>query len=128
MKTRSGKEIAHWADKLVTDFPTLFKPGFYIECGKGWEPLLRQLCEKIAPKLKAPNDFFEGCFVVQVKEKFGGLRFYVAWSDTDIEKAIQEAEAESFKTCEECGQPGERRSKASGWQFTACEACAAKRK
>ena len=44
---------------------------------------------------------------LQVKEKFGGLRFYV---NCRKEEAIRQrtgiAAQESFRTCEICGQPG----------------------
>lgn len=55
----------------------------------------------------------------QVKEKFGGLRFYVGPSTVDIHDRVDEAEGESLKTCEECGSPGHPR--AGGWVLTLCD-------
>jgi len=52
---------------------------------------------------------------VQVKEKFGGLRFYVRLDglrlrqDDAIRRRIGAAMEESFHTCEICGQPGKLR-------------------
>jgi len=43
---------------------------------------------------------------VQVKEKFGTLRFYVYDGDDVIRNLIGEAERESERTCEICGAPG----------------------
>lgn len=56
---------------------------------------------------------------VQVKEKFGTLRFYTNYSDEYIDGAISMAEHMSSITCETCGKPGELQGK--GWLYTACE-------
>ena len=61
----------------------------------------------------------------QVKEKFGGLRFY--YDPTEIEitdqifDLVTRAETESYKICEECGKPGKLRNK--GWYVTLCNKC-----
>ena len=58
---------------------------------------------------------------VQIKEKFGGLRVYLALAGTpEMEKAISEAEAESFRTCDVCGKPGKGIS-IRGWMLTRCD-------
>lgn len=59
--------------------------------------------------------------VVQVKEKFGSLRFYVINSDSTILNYIDMAEAMSAVTCEDCGAPGSLRRK--GWISCLCDAC-----
>ena len=56
----------------------------------------------------------------QVKEKFGGLRVYLTSSTDEMEQAIRQAEEESFKTCEICGEPGALRR--GGWLATLCDA------
>jgi indole-3-glycerol phosphate synthase len=59
---------------------------------------------------------------VQVKEKFGALRFYTSVAANDVEaKIIAEAEKASACTCEECGQPGKARG--GGWIRTLCDQC-----
>lgn len=68
---------------------------------------------KIAPKV-------DQVVAVQVKEKFGGLRFYVSGGDEYIDGMITLAESLSMRTCEECGSPGKRRGR--GWIYTACDA------
>ena len=57
----------------------------------------------------------------QVKEKFGGLRFYMTMGTDEVYGLIDKAEALSRKTCEECGEPGEERS--GGWIHTLCNNC-----
>lgn len=108
---------------------------FHIECGKGWEGLYRPLLDLC--KLK-------GISVMQVKEKFGGLRFYIGGyaAEQDISMLIRAAEAHSYHTCEDCGEDGILRhirqedgyykpiykatvgaSRTSGWMRTLCEPC-----
>lgn len=57
--------------------------------------------------------------VSQVKEKYGGLRFYVDYGDDSVYGMIRMAESMSYRTCEECGNPGEPNSE--GWIRTRCE-------
>ena len=97
--------------------PKLFQ-GF--EFGDGWFDLINELCEKIEDY---NNDIQEDSYVIaeQVKEKFGGLRFYVN-RPKDVDDWVDEAEDKSFKTCEYCGKPGEI-DNSKAWSKTLCEAC-----
>lgn len=61
---------------------------------------------------------------VQVKEKFGTLRFYTHGGNDIIYALIGFAESMSGVTCEVCGAPGKRRG--SGWIYTSCDAHAHK--
>jgi len=65
-------------------------------------------------------------FVVQVKQKFGGLRFYMNFETKEMSAAIYEAEKRAQETCEDCGKPGVLRS--GGWLETLCDNCAGKGK
>jgi hypothetical protein len=107
--------------RLVERWPAWFKTegdfrytamtgGF--EHGDGWFDILWRLCEDLEPlvteKERAGGRQFE---VLQVKEKFGGLRFYVNWHRNEtIDQRIGIAADESFRTCEVCGQPGTLRA------------------
>ena len=57
--------------------------------------------------------------VVQVKEKFGTLRFYVNGATETQYNYISFAESMSACTCETCGKPGKRLG--GGWIYTSCE-------
>ena len=57
----------------------------------------------------------------QVKEKFGGLRFYMTGGTDEIFGLIERAEEESYAICEQCGEPG--RETGNGWIRTLCEDC-----
>lgn len=92
--------------------------GFGFECGNGWYDLIYRLCEDIK-QLNPPADFE----VVQVKEKFGGLRFYVNSGTEEIYNLISVAEEASLTICETCGAPSSGPEEIKGWIHTACEAC-----
>jgi hypothetical protein len=62
----------------------------------------------------------------QVKEKFGGLRFYINSSDAFIYGAIDMAEKMSYRICEDCGRSGKSRNDRS-WILTLCDECNAER-
>ena len=93
------------------------------ECGDGWFDLIWGLCERLEPLVEELNaklpqgDRFE---VLQVKEKFGGLRFYVSRHTDAIDTEIGRARLESLRTCEECGQPGSHRE-GEGILATLCD-------
>jgi len=57
--------------------------------------------------------------VTQVKEKYGGLRFYVHGATGEQYALIQFAESMSYRTCEVCGDRG--RSNGGGWIQVRCK-------
>jgi len=59
----------------------------------------------------------------QVKEKFGGLRFYVNGATDKHWNFISVAENMSYRTCEECGSAG--KTYTNGWHTTLCDIHAA---
>ena len=77
--------------------------------GDGWFDIVWRLCEDSEPLVaeveKATGRPFE---VLQVKQKLGGLRFYVSHQHRTeaVMQRIYAAESESFRTCEVCGKPG----------------------
>jgi len=85
----------------------------YKECGKGWDTIIDPLIEKCNQ---------EGVEILQIKEKFGGLRVYTTnGCSEELMDMIIAAEKASYSTCEMCGQPGSRKS--DGWIKTACDLC-----
>src|SRR5580693_361247 len=83
------------------------------QCGPGWSKL-------IDPLIAKANEL--GATVDQIKEKFGGLRFYFTpgTADTDeLEEMIERAEIESMVTCEMCGKPG-KLARSATWLKVLC--------
>lgn len=58
----------------------------------------------------------------QVKEKFGGLRFYVEGASNVQHAVINWTESLSYRTCENCGSTKNIGS-TQGWYKTLCEEC-----
>ncbi len=56
---------------------------------------------------------------IQVKEKFGTLRFYYSGGDDFVSGIERMAESMSACMCEECGAPG--KSRRGGWIQTLCD-------
>lgn len=118
--------------KLFNDFPKLYCGKdlpqtenlmcFGFECGDGWFEIIYDLSKTLSEK--APN-----CIAVQVKEKFGGLRFYTNENNLEGEKAIDEAERKAESTCENCGSTNSSvKKRGGGWIKTLCDNCCQKRK
>ena len=60
----------------------------------------------------------EQVVAIQVKEKFGGLRFYFNGGDSYIDGVVDMAENMSYVTCEVCGNAGKAEN--NGWVRTRC--------
>lgn len=90
---------------------------FGFECGDGWFDILWQLCEDI-DNIGVPDEFQ----VDQVKEKFGGLRFYTMGANEEIYNRISQAEYDSYNTCEICGSTEDVTSEGN-WITTFCKKC-----
>lgn len=129
---------------LCTKYPEIFKNrngdkittamcwGF--SHGDGWFSLIDNLCWTIQNRIdnrktqikwyvdngkkeQAPEEIPQ-VVAVQVKEKYGTLRFYYDGGDDYIAGAVDLAESLSGTICEECGEPGHRRG--GGWVRTLC--------
>jgi hypothetical protein len=103
------------------------------ECDSGWFDIIDILCHEIQHYLDwkckdLPEDERDVMQVVadQVKEKFGTLRFYYHGGDEVVEGMVMMAESLTYRTCEGCGCPGEKRGGA--WIKTLCDKCHEERK
>jgi hypothetical protein len=82
--------------------------------GKGWEQLVRRV-------YNAKEGMGISLGIIQVKEKYGGLRIYTESYIKEIEDIIREVGEESFHVCEICGNEGTLCKSPSGWYKTRCE-------
>lgn len=117
---------------------TLMFWGF--ECNDGWYKILDALCDNIQSHIdhshknrewdikwneEHPNnqrsvrDVVSQVVAVQIKEKFGGLRFYYDGGDDVIDGMVRIAESWASCTCEVCGNSGKLRH--GGWIKTLCD-------
>jgi hypothetical protein len=68
-----------------------------IDIDDGWIPIVDRLDKALAEI----NPDYE---IHQVKEKFGGLRFYTGAITEEGDRLVAAAEEESYRTCEICGK------------------------
>ncbi len=130
-------KYTEFSQGMKTKFPRMFQQPFGgFDVGEGWWPILVALCDNIqqhidhreqsreylldfSPDDRPIPDKVPPVVVHQIKEKFGGLRFYYSGGDDYIRGLVHMAESWASKTCETCGNPGKLRG--GGWLHTACE-------
>ncbi len=115
--------------RLAGRFPTWFDVNgdvrhtlmaFGFQCGDGWFEILWRLCVNLEPLvMELERETGRRLEVVEVKQKLGTLRFYVSHHSDPIDDRIAEAQLESSRTCEVCGQPGLWRR--GHWIRTRCD-------
>lgn len=98
MEQLVSKYQLRWAHQPDQPYPV----DYYGSVGAGWLPLVEEL---VIDLIELGWDRQ----VAQVKEKFGGLRFYIGVGSADIAATIDRAQERSFEICEECGRPGRLR-------------------
>lgn len=121
------------------------------DCGDGWEPVIRFACKRIMSKVDRLRYAIKYCeenlnksewntrekldekkqqleeelkfipVAAQVKEKFGGLRFYVNGGNDRVWDIIGTAESLSYHVCEECGTMKNVMTYTCGWNRTLCD-------
>lgn len=134
---RTEEQYEEFAQRMETKYPDMFSEpygGFCVDAG--WWPIIEGLCAEIDSYTKWRNntraarlkdnphgldipDEVPQVVVEQIKEKFGGLRFYYTGGDDTINGMVRMAERWANHTCEECGKPGKSRS--GGWIKTLCD-------
>jgi hypothetical protein len=118
-----------FVEKLMTAYPQLFpkdadgqprEPDCGAWCPVGWQPMVEELCSKLTQIVDKKKLAFQ---IEQIKEKFGGLRFYYSYEGDrapEIADLIHETEQRSFKICEVTGEEGDLciKGKGYGWMKT----------
>lgn len=118
--------------RLVEKYPKIFDKrndskypiSYGFSCDDGWFNILDGACSLIQSRCdriqrKEGKDI--QVVAIQVKEKFGSLRFYTTGGDDYTSGIIAMAECLSSKICERCGDTGELYT--NGWWVTQCETC-----
>jgi len=97
----------------------LFKEYYsFIEDQKRLEKLKAETLARPEREIKPAHQVV----AVQVKEKFGGLRFYVNSASVEIYAMLNFAEHLSYSICEFCGSMKNIKH-SKGWIITACQEC-----
>lgn len=112
-------------EELQQKYPELYDKCWDFSIGPGWYDLIDALSELCWNEIqKFPKE--ERNFIVQVKEKFGSLRFYfndswdLPWA---VAGAIMLAEMLSNKICSICGSKAEIKANDMGWFKALCKTC-----
>lgn len=113
-------------DKLIKEFHNLFInerfDGFWVD--DSWYNLIHNLSNSINNIISLmPQDKQLNYYVVQLKEKFHGLRYYMSASTPEINELISAAEDESYLICYGCSGKIEEDFKKANWTITHCEKC-----
>lgn len=124
------EEYQAFAQKMEVTYPIMYG-GMYggFAIGKGWWHIIERLSANIDSRVRWKNEMakkfpekYEECppvTVHQIKEKFGGLRFYYEGGDDYVAGLVTMAESWAATTCETCGERGKFRS--GGWMRTLCD-------
>lgn len=119
--------VAH----MEATYPKMFNSLYGgIAVGTGWFHIIKTLCHNIQSHIDWCNARAERypdlCYkpveqvtVTQIKEKFGGLRFYYDGGNDIISGMVAMAETWADSSCEKCGNRGIKRS--GGWIRTLCD-------
>lgn len=91
---------------------------------EGWRKAFgEQMCEEIADVLTEEGLLYD-YRIVQIKEKWGSLRWYDSGATTAIYKIVSKYEKLSSRICVKCGAPATKIT--TGWIMPVCDECAFK--
>lgn len=117
-----------YRDSISAKIPWAERPVWRsIDCGDGWLHLVDAFVDLANVR---------GWKVLQIKEKFGGLRLYFQPTEVGADEAhkiVRLLEAASDHTCELCGEDGgnwqngefvyKSKPRSGGWIKTLCDSC-----
>lgn len=104
---------------LRKEFPGLMDQCWEVSNSSGWDILVRSLLTQLSKR-----DDCEELKVLQIKEKFGRLRFYVNYANEVVYELIDFTENLSAHICETCGSmDGVKTRGYNRWQLTLCKKC-----
>lgn len=89
----------------------------------GWRIAFgEEMCEEIQQALNELGEQANTFRIMQIKEKYGSLRFYTNWYTSKISNIINKYEQISRYTCIKCGAPATK--VATDWISPWCDKCA----
>jgi ribosomal protein L37AE/L43A len=100
------------------------------DCLDGWYAIIDRLCRNLQFNTDNNNRpdkegicHYPQVVASQVKEKYGGLRFYTEGVSMNQHAVISFVESLSYHVCEQCGSMKDV-GQTSGWVCTLCRECA----
>lgn len=64
-----------------------------------------------------------GISIMQIKEKFGSLRFYTSGDSLELQSAYKASESQSGHLCPSCGKDGQEIRNRNGYWTSLCTDC-----
>lgn len=119
------KKIDDWSGMMLSEDEISYDNNWWDDIPEGWANAFgEEMCNELLEILNEANYVDEYC-IVQIKEKFAGLRLY----DNGVPESIRDKyyawlnkyEQLSYKTCIKCGSPATRMTK--GWVVPLCDTC-----
>ena len=113
-------------DELVAKYPGLLSN---VYCGMSMPPGWFDLVDTLCAWIDARDEYRGKVAVAQIKEKFGGLRFYIDTQDLSepdeivLYTAVGAAKRLSFRICQKCGAAGSRCKPDAAWLVTLRALC-----
>jgi len=87
----------------------------------GWRIAFgEKMCEELQREL-FETDSVDTFQIAEIKEKYGGLRFYIGEASEKIHKIIDKYESLSYNICIKCGAPAKWTT--CGWISPFCDEC-----
>ena len=122
-------KIDYWTGKSIPEEELDYESTWWDEIPVGWVKAFgEQMCDELLEILNKA-DYVDEYQIVQIKEKFGGLRWYdngvpdIVWDE--YKDWLYKYEELSFKTCIFCGEPATRMT--TGWILPVCDYCYSQR-
>jgi hypothetical protein len=115
--------------ELINKYPKIFNltQTHRVNWGipEAWVPLVDELCLQIQTYCDEHPEYEQVC-CEQMKEKFGGLRFYTNPTSQEVYDLIHKYEKQSYEICQECGCSHNERGlfRTTGWIRILCKDCA----
>lgn len=101
-------------ESIIKKYSYMKLPHF--ECDDGWNKLISDLCRDLAKVDKKKE-----IRVLQIKEKYGSLRFYTSYFNQKCHEIINDYEFKSCQICEICGETGQECVNEVNYYKTLCD-------
>lgn len=101
------EKVQECFELLKKNYPNAIGKLGYLETPVGWNKLVTNCAKEIEKAiLRLPESRRSEFGALQIKEKFGGLRWYLEFSNPIIEPIREKYEILSRKKCQICGRNG----------------------
>ena len=115
-----------WTGKPIDDYD--YEYIWLDDMPDGWRNAFGlQMCEELKQALleEGGEKLLSEYKIIQIKEKFGYLRWYDSWTTNKVQDIVCKYEDLSARTCISCGKPATKIS--HGWICPWCDNCASEK-